>query len=469
MSLVLSVEETNRLREKAGLRPIPVPVSSSKNEKHLSNGGGSVSKSSLIELSVSETNQLRLKLGLKPIPEEEIDQELQNYAVLQRTTQEKENVANLKSKLDKTKNEIKNSRRLASGGILDRMSTGKTEVLDFDTWLDKIGNEVKIGNIKRLRFKPAKQQTEQAIEPASIKISHDKEQFSEELTKVKQIILTAKDVNVLDDDNDEFENTILKKESEIKSTHKEINNNGKLVALEDGNKTGTFVLKEGDKLEAPVKRKLETLNLELDDNDSDDEGKRMNKFMKRDVSKSKKSKQPVTRRKVFDTVPVSKEFEPLKLDESEGDDDDDELDKVLEEQRKNIFSKSKKILAPVDEVKRDGELFDERLDFIENLQVDQDDSKQESLQNLPIQPKPSEIGVTIGSDRYHKLLESEESNHNTLGVSEILSVLKSNGKLQEGKSESSMDIKYTDDNGKELSTKEAFKYMSRKFHGSRKK
>lgn len=476
MSLVLSVEETNRLRERVGLRPIP--VHSQKNGKYTSKegggggGGGSDKGGLIIELSVAETNKLRQKVGLKPIYEDvDGDQELQNYAALQRNVQKTETLVNLKLKLDETKNEMKTNQRLASGGILDRINKGKSEVLDFDTWLETVGDKIKGGNIKKLQFKSQKQGTEKHSDSAEIKIAHSVENFSEALVKAKEIILTAKDVNVLDDANDEFENTLLKREVEMKSTHKEKDNRGKLVTLEDDRPSDGFVIEDGAKIKVSVKRQLESLDLDIDESDPDDDGKKINKFLKRDVSKFKKPKPSVTKRKTFDTVPVSKEFKSIKLDDIEDDEEIDELDKILEEQRKSIFNKSK---VPITSSKSDtgklnGDIFDERIDFIENLHVDDDSSKPKALEIVSVPDKSDDVGISVGSERYRRLLESEENQHNTLGVSEILSVLKSNGKKQQEKSESDVDITYTDDDGNVLSTKDAFKYMSRKFHGFKKK
>lgn len=474
MSLVLSIEETNRLRDKVGLRPIPIP----ENEKRSKKDEGS--NTLIIELSISETNTLRDKLGLKLIPNADIvDQEHENFVVLQKKAEESKKALSLISKLEEKKTEIKTDQRLASGGILERIQKNKYTVMDFDTWLDKVGSEIKKGGRKKLQFKSKKEErVEPNVEQTEIKIAHNKEVFSEVFSKEKSIILTAKDVGVLEDANDEFENRLLKREDELRSAIQQKQNNGKLISLDIKEENSeAFVLKNGNGVNVPVKRKLESLNFDIDDSESEDEGKKVSKFLKRDVFKFRKTKKDSTleKRKFLDTAPISKEFKPLILDEEDGEDDVEELDKILKEQRKTIFSTVRIREPELEQAKKEysGEVFDERLNFIDNLQVETVDNKteQESEKlgdNTGI--KNSSLAENIGSDRYRKILEADEDNYNTLGISKILTTLNVGGQqMAHAESKSEVNITYTDDKGNALSTKDAFKFMSRRFHGSKKR
>ena len=164
MSLILSVDDTNKLREKVGLKPIPVP------EKKSLQPSISKDETKIVELTISETNELRKKLGLKLIPDEDslLDEESRNYQKLKDEEYNKQRIEQVRSEISKTKSELKSSDMLRKGGLLDRVSSNSS-VMDFDSWLDKVGAEVKVKakSIKKLSFKKEKT-SETSMENAPI-------------------------------------------------------------------------------------------------------------------------------------------------------------------------------------------------------------------------------------------------------------------------------------------------------------
>ncbi|GAV30417.1 hypothetical protein PMKS-003928 [Pichia membranifaciens] len=498
MKLSLSVEETNRLRAQVGLKPIPVEKKS-QSEKSGDTG--------ILRISVEETNRLRKQLGLKLIPTGNTDDvEEENYAKLERQRRQAQNVDKVRAVLNEKKNELKVRQRMEKGGILDRIEkeapAEKSAVLDFDLWLEQVGKEIKNERVKKLSFKkkekPAKKLEKDREE--KIVISHDKATFTEKADNEKEVILTLKDINVLDDGQETFENRQLKREESLKKALSEKKGAGKLVTLENANDGSPdsflFADPESGKAEEPEskKRKLVSLRIESSDDENEEhdsgiaydengvEAKKISKFMKRDVSKFKKPKKKAAvdqiRTRVFETELVEKSFDPVRLDIDDDNEAENELEQALNATRRNTLNNKRFENAPEEDVKHEDnrEVIDEGVEFIDNFWV-QESQEEEDLPEANTKEKlvdSSKEEVILGnaaSSRYKAILESEaENNYHTYGVSNVLNALKSGNKKLQGKDKTGdVEIVYTDDSGKVLNTKEAFKYLSHKFHGSQKR
>lgn len=503
MKLSLSVEETNRLRAKVGLKLIPVK-NTSECEKNDDNG--------TLQISIEETNRLRKQVGLKPIPTDPLnDIESENYSAYEKQKRQIDDIDRLRAELNKKKMDLKNKQRMEKGGILDRIennaSAKDSGVLDFDSWLEVVGKEIKNDKVKKLSFKKKdkafKKNLDEEIKEGIV-ISHDKASFSEKVKMEKEVVLTSKDINVLDDDNfrsdenEKFENRQLQREELLKKTLNERKGARNLVNLENDNNpsdVGGFVLADAEQDTTSQidskKRKLVSLKIESSDDESSDggtaisydengvEAKKISKFMKRDVSKFKKSKKKVSgdqvRRRTFDKELVEKTFTPVQLELDEDyNEGGSELERILNVGRQNTFKSRRVIMEPINNTggESHGEVIDETVEFLSNIQTEDvvaESNKNTKAKSNNANEKDSAENNT--SSRYRAILESENGdNYHTYGVSNVLNALKSGSKSLNGKNENGdVEIVYTDDSGKVLNTKEAFKYLSHKFHGSKKK
>lgn len=528
MNSSLSVEETNKLRAQVGLKLIPINEKSSKQDEK------SIKNNNIVKISIEETNLLRKKLGLKLIPiEENIDIEIQNYKKLKDEQNREEAINELRENLNKRKSDLKNKQRLNKGGLLDRIDNSK--VMDFDSWLEKVGKEIKNDKIRKLSFKDkGKKKNEDKkteiinnnVENEGIKILHDKESFVKMVKNEKEVILTAKDVNVLEENDDEFENRQLKREEELKKYIEESKNGRKLInsndlddkktSINDNNNNNKMFKLDRSELDQllneydlnPKKRKLEILDSKdsddknenkneneinkLDFDDEEEQNKKISRFIKRDVSKFKKSKkrknEDTSRKRTFDTVLIDKKFDHVNLEIEDDlnslEDNDNELDQILNSSRQfnllkkrtnNIIDKEVVQEKNIIEIeKTDNKIIDENLEFLDNLQIPEKEEVKLNVKPVNEDNKEildKEIKESKINSRYKAILESEnEQNYNTYGISNVLNALKGKQKV-ENKDRLNDDIKivYTDDDGKVLNTKEAFKYLSHKFHGSKKK
>lgn len=480
MNLSLSIEDTNKLRRQVGLKPIPIPGKKS-------GGEGEKSDVKVEQFSVDGTNEFRRRLGLKLIPSgESVDAEGANYLRLKERETQTRKAENVQLDLQQAKNDLKNRQRMARGGILDRLEK-KGGLQDFDSWLDKVGKEVKRGAGKKLSFKSSRKtaRTEKAVDRAEQPSKEGSGQPAGE-------ILTAKDVSVLDDEeNEEFENRELERENELKKTLQSRKDRGKLVTLDAADDAPDALLNEDheEKQSNLKKRKLEYLDLESEDSDSDNadynekekDDKNIERLFKRDVSKFKKSKKAKhndqSRKRVFDKELEDRKFGAVVLE----DDNDvaDELDQFLNSTISSQQRKREIDYAVEDDAENNnrGEVINENLEFLDKIRVQNDPEasgkKFEARvveQGSKVEAKGLEESRTTA--RYKALLEAEANkNYNTYGVSSILNALKSGSQKPSNgeKSDDRVNIVYTDDDGNILNTKEAFKYLSHKFHGSKKK
>jgi U4/U6.U5 tri-snRNP-associated protein 1 len=483
MNLILSVEDTNRLRAQVNLKPIPIPEQS-KNKSQLNNNNNNNNNVQIIELSVQETNKLRKQLNLKLlIDESNIDDESRNYLKLKEEELKNAKISKFKTNLEEKKNTLKTKQRLEKGGILDRIN-GKSDVMDFDLWFDKVGKDIKKHDIKKLKFKDKKKNSSDTGDDND---NNNIDEKIDNITEENGLILTAKDTNVLDDidKEDEFENKQLERDENTKKSIFSKTEGGKLVSID--------TTKENEQ-ESFKGRKFDLLDLESDHevNDDENDASKISKLFKRDISKFKKLKKSKSssdqnRKKIFDTELIDKKFNHVILNDIEEDstDDIDDLNELLSNTRNSNLKKRKIDYDDFDtnnngNLYQNGETFNENLDFLDNFKVDASLENTETVKKIQnhitrkeiindAEDKKVEDQTSYTSTRYKALLESEnEKNFHSYGVSNILNVLKATSSKESEKTENDVKIVYTDDNGKLLTTKEAFKHLSHKFHGSKK-
>ncbi|KAF6060433.1 SART-1 family protein [Candida albicans] len=192
----LSLEETNKLRIKAGLSPIPT-TSSQSNEK----------VREVISLSIEETNKLRQKIGLPLLPTTTTTNissdstEYKNYE-----DYERERLQNLKNNqlIERINNAKFNSNKrkfLTNETIIDN-----AEDLDTDDWLNNLGESTESS-------KPHKKQKTTIVKsnlndtgPTTTIIGHT----TKELQSLgNNEILTLKDTDLINDDDEDGTGSIL--------------------------------------------------------------------------------------------------------------------------------------------------------------------------------------------------------------------------------------------------------------------
>ncbi|VVT53051.1 uncharacterized protein SAPINGB_P003379 [Magnusiomyces paraingens] len=234
----ISIEETNKLRVKLGLRPIPLPDSSkndpSKSKKEVAlpevEKKGKVDIGDSKGISLEETNKLRISLGLKPIVKTEesntdvnstssLDQDSQarkNWIDMQEKENAKKRNLALQERIQKQKEKAllrKSTSTLALGG-------GEDEEISTLDWLKKLRQSQKAKTSGGLMVSNPPKKTNSTIEGlytskdlSGVKVAHD---IGEVLKEGESVILTLKDRSVLDEEEegDVLESTdIVEKEN----------------------------------------------------------------------------------------------------------------------------------------------------------------------------------------------------------------------------------------------------------------
>ena len=125
----LSIEETNILRVKAGLKPIPVPVNDQQEKKKDEDG--------VISLSIEETNKLRARIGLPLIPTEStiLDSDVKNFEKHQQEISNKQKNDELQQRINDAKFKANKRKLVSNETLIDR-----SKELDTDDWLLKLTN-----------------------------------------------------------------------------------------------------------------------------------------------------------------------------------------------------------------------------------------------------------------------------------------------------------------------------------------
>lgn len=190
----LSLEETNKLRIKAGLSPIPT-TSSQLNEE----------VREVISLSIEETNKLRQKIGLPLLPTttniSSDSTEYKNYE-----DYERERLQNLKNNqlIERINNAKFNSNKrkfLINETIIDN-----AEDLDTDDWLNNLGESTESSKPHKKQKTTIVKSNQNDTGPTTTIIGHT----TKELQSLgNNEILTLKDTDLINDDDEEGMGDIL--------------------------------------------------------------------------------------------------------------------------------------------------------------------------------------------------------------------------------------------------------------------
>lgn len=190
----LSLEETNKLRIKAGLSPIPT-TSSQLNEE----------VREVISLSIEETNKLRQKIGLPLLPTttniSSDSTEYKNYE-----DYERERLQNLKNNqlIERINNAKFNSNKrkfLTNETIIDN-----AEDLDTDDWLNNLGESTESSKPHKKQKTTIVKSNQNDTGPTTTIIGHT----TKELQSLgNNEILTLKDTDLINDDDEDGTGSIL--------------------------------------------------------------------------------------------------------------------------------------------------------------------------------------------------------------------------------------------------------------------
>ena len=214
----LSIEETNKLRESLGLKPIPISESQTsvlpnfkQNTSSTSNAANVINttyvsnekktKNDVILLSIEETNKLRKSIGLKPIPLETTSETQLRHELLLDTKvgrgdkELKERILKAK-KVTAQRNKPFNIHRNQH-----RDDQNETEI-DTDSWLENLGSsksgEINFEKEDLVSKVAANRRKENDLDAI---IGHNKREVGNLLNND---ILTLQDTEILDEDADDI-------------------------------------------------------------------------------------------------------------------------------------------------------------------------------------------------------------------------------------------------------------------------
>lgn len=161
-----------------------------------------------VDFSIEETNKLRASLGLKPLeigPSSEVEAAKNNFKAVQQIEIEKQKTKALQQKLEQSQEKRKLEETL-QGTTLGAYEEG---IDDVDEWMKKL--EKIPQKIKETQIKPKKQ-----TDLTGMKVNHS---FNE-LYNEQDVILTLKDKGVLEDTEDQLENSDLMQLETVKKQDK---------------------------------------------------------------------------------------------------------------------------------------------------------------------------------------------------------------------------------------------------------
>ncbi|KGT67535.1 U4/U6.U5 tri-snRNP-associated protein 1 [Candida albicans 12C] len=193
----LSLEETNKLRIKAGLSPIPT-TSSQSNEK----------VREVISLSIEETNKLRQKIGLPLLPTTTTTTNISSDSTEYKNYEdyERERLQNLKNNqlIERINNAKFNSNKrkfLTNETIIDN-----AEDLDTDDWLNNLGESTESSKPHKKQKTTIVKSNQNDTGPTTTIIGHT----TKELQSLgNNEILTLKDTDLINDDDEDGTGSIL--------------------------------------------------------------------------------------------------------------------------------------------------------------------------------------------------------------------------------------------------------------------
>ena len=193
----LLLEETNKLRIKAGLSPIPT-TSSQLNEK----------VREVISLSIEETNKLRQKIGLPLLPTTTTTTNISSDSTEYKNYEdyERERLQNLKNNqlIERINNAKFNSNKrkfLTNETIIDN-----AEDLDTDDWLNNLGESTESSKPHKKQKTTIVKSNQNDTGPTTTIIGHT----TKELQSLgNNEILTLKDTDLINDDDEDGTGSIL--------------------------------------------------------------------------------------------------------------------------------------------------------------------------------------------------------------------------------------------------------------------
>lgn len=439
--LILTIEETNKLRAQVGLSLIPVSVS----ERSLGTKTGHISRnenditlnvqgrrSGCCEISVEETNRLRNIVGLKPLSSGG-----SHETEVPSGPDRADNIIQIKKKLHKITSELKVSDQIAKGGIVERTSLN-TNREDEAKWLEKLGKGgvVSKGKLK-LRFKGPVNETPKK------RITDNKEGIAKDSSDNK-IIRSSKSLANLNSPN----------EPSQKSAN--FNDNNKGVA---GKKRKKFmVILDDDEIETVHSDYLKP--------------KRMKRL-------KKKTRDGFRNQEKFVIFPERLKNVEL-VNEDVGNEDDEDVRKSMDSLRKKVLTQmaprdiqKKKAIQQSDKTQTRGvglEINEEmdflnKFDYAKNVQM-KGNRRQELNTDTPFgdHSKLGPADTNVVKRDISKIMDKGLNEISTLGIGAMVDALKE-ATPEKKSSPNQVDLVYTDDSGKVLTTKEAYKYLSHKFHG----
>lgn len=183
----LSIEETNILRVKAGLKPIPVPVNDQQEKKKDEDG--------VISLSIEETNKLRARIGLPLIPTEStiLDSDVKNFEKHQQEISNKQKNDELQQRINDAKFKANKRKLVSNETLIDR-----SKELDTDDWLLKLTNNEDDESKAKKKQKTNKNRKDDEVLAV---IGHS----AKELRSIgDNEILTLKDTDLFDEDDEDI-------------------------------------------------------------------------------------------------------------------------------------------------------------------------------------------------------------------------------------------------------------------------
>jgi U4/U6.U5 tri-snRNP-associated protein 1 len=161
-----------------------------------------------MSLSIEETNALRIKIGLKPLQETKIEKKLSENET-HKPAQKQVDVEDIKSRIEKSKwlrkeRELKRIKTLGESSEED----SEEDAASFVEKSRKLEKEKQLAKEKMKKMQEEEEEREKnAVDLTGMIIAHDQESFTE-----TPIILTLADKDIMDDGEDELENINMMEE-----------------------------------------------------------------------------------------------------------------------------------------------------------------------------------------------------------------------------------------------------------------
>ncbi|KAK6465578.1 SART-1 protein [Scheffersomyces coipomensis] len=401
----LSISETNKLRAQIGLAPIPIEEETPKKDQPIA---------ATNEISLEETNRLRVSIGLAPIPLSDSnksvsreDDEIHNFKEHQQRIEKSKREDELKQRIEDAKSKSRKRKALIGKTLLD------DEEEDTDDWLNSLGNN----DSKKSKITKSSLSKSETDNVADVRIAHS-------LKEIQNLnnndILTLDDGDILEDDDEVGgvltnerlnKSSKLKKELDDKAEAESIKFNGRHYKAsnlfgeeneedEDEDIRSGVILKAGSSLSLNQKKDIQPVKTSnkvqlgqlFDDIDDDNDNTSINTVndyakekpisMKK-MKKKFKSKSKVVKQVLDEEGIPTVEFKKFNNDDFE--DEEIELQRTLEDARRNKQKKQRSLLTPEEiaaeivRVKRQelqdgihddfkqGVVFDDTSDFLASL------------------------------------------------------------------------------------------------------